>query len=65
MAAKKNEIIEIKPIEMETVTVRIVGTSPLIMHKWSEKAKKMIQILVQKEWLLLKSQIFQKDINLK
>lgn len=34
--------IEIKPVEIKTVAVRIKGTSPLIMHKWSEKAKKMI-----------------------
>lgn len=44
MAAKKNdtEIIEIKPIEIVTTTIRIEGDTPLIMHKWSEKAKKMI-----------------------
>lgn len=39
---KKNEsvAIEIKPIDIQTITVRIQGTSPLIMHKWSEKAKR-------------------------
>lgn len=43
MAAKKNEeIIEIKPIEIVTTTIRIKGDTPLIMHKWSEKAKRMI-----------------------
>lgn len=36
------EIIEIKPVEIRTVSVRVRGTAPLIMHKWSEKAKKMI-----------------------
>ena len=42
--AKKNEaaIIEIKPINIVTTTVRIVGDTPLIMHRWSEKAKRMI-----------------------
>ena len=36
---KKDSVnIEIKPIDIQTVTVRIKGTSPLIMHKWSEKA---------------------------
>lgn len=43
MATKKNEqIIEIKPVEIVTTTIRIQGDTPLIMHKWSEKAKKMI-----------------------
>lgn len=42
--AKKNEaaIIEIKPINIVTTTVRIEGDTPLIMHRWSEKAKRMI-----------------------
>lgn len=39
---KEAEIIEIKPVEIKTAIIRIKGTSPLIMHKWSEKAKKMI-----------------------
>lgn len=43
MPAKKNtEAIEIKPIEVKKVTVHIVGDTPLIMHAWSEKAKKMM-----------------------
>ena len=43
MPAKKNiEAIEIKPIEIKKVTVHIVGDTPLIMHAWSEKAKKMM-----------------------
>lgn len=43
MATKmKQEEIVIKPIDIRTVTVRVVGTTPLIMHKWSEKAKRMI-----------------------
>lgn len=42
--AKKNEaaIIEIKPINIVTTTVRIASDTPLIMHRWSEKAKRMI-----------------------
>lgn len=42
--AKKNEaaIIEIKPINIVTTTVRIAGDTQLIMHRWSEKAKRMI-----------------------
>lgn len=39
--AKKNEtaIIEIKPLNIVTTTVRIEGDTPLIMHSWSHKAK--------------------------
>ena len=40
--AKATEIIEIKPIENKTVTIRIEGDTPLIMHAWSEKAKRMM-----------------------
>lgn len=42
--AKKAEsaLFDIKPIEMEEVSLRIVGDSPLIVHAWSEKAKRMI-----------------------
>lgn len=41
MAAAKNEqVIEIRPIELETVSLKIVGDTPLIMHAWSEKAKR-------------------------
>lgn len=42
MAVKKQEIIEIKPIEMAQTKVTIVGDTPLIMHAWSEKAKRMM-----------------------
>ena len=44
MAAKKanTEVIEIRPIEIKKVTIRIVGDTPLIMHAWSEKAKRMM-----------------------
>lgn len=34
------EILEIKPIEIQKTTIRIVGDTPLIMHAWSEKAKR-------------------------
>ena len=41
MATSKSvEVIEIKPIEVKRATVRIVGDTPLIMHAWSEKAKR-------------------------
>ena len=44
MATKKAaaEVIEIRPIEIKKVTIRIVGDTPLIMHAWSEKAKRMM-----------------------
>lgn len=32
--------LHIPPIEIRTYLVRIVGTSPLVMHAWSDKAKK-------------------------
>ena len=40
MSTKNVELIEIKPIEIKKTTVRIVGDTPLIMHAWSEKAKR-------------------------
>lgn len=42
MATKKTEVIEVRPIEIKKVTVRVVGDTPLIMHAWSEKAKRMM-----------------------
>ena len=40
MVTKKTEVIEIKPIEIAKINLRIVGDTPLIMHAWSEKAKR-------------------------
>lgn len=44
MAAKKSTetVVEIRPIEIAKATITIVGDSPLIMHAWSEKAKRMM-----------------------
>ena len=44
MATKKaaTEVMEIRPIEIKKVTIRIVGDTPLIMHAWSDKAKRMM-----------------------
>ncbi len=42
MAKKTTEAVEIKPIEIRKATVHIVGDTPLIMHAWSEKAKRMM-----------------------
>lgn len=36
------EVIEIRPIEWEEIKVRLVGDTPLIMHAWSEKAKRQM-----------------------
>lgn len=33
---------EISPIDGETLEIPIIGTAPLIMHNWSEKAKRMM-----------------------
>ena len=42
MAAKKEAIIEIKPLKMKDVRIKIVGDTPLIMHCWSEKAMRQL-----------------------
>lgn len=43
MATKKTtEVLEIRPIQVQKVTLKIVGDTPLIMHAWSEKAKRMM-----------------------
>lgn len=39
MATKTEQVLEIRLIELETVTLKIVGDTPLIMHAWSEKGK--------------------------
>jgi hypothetical protein len=38
--AKKEETIEIPRIDIGYLEILLIGDSPLIMHKWSEKAKK-------------------------
>lgn len=38
--ATKNEPIIIPAIDLKRVEIKVVGDSPLIMHKWSEKAKR-------------------------
>ena len=43
MANKKEaEVIEIRPLEIKRVPIKIVGDTPLIVHAWSEKAKRMM-----------------------
>jgi len=36
--------IELQPLKKKVVTVQIEGTSPLIQHAWSEKAKKQMRM---------------------
>lgn len=43
MATKKNQdvqVLEIPSIEIRDAVISVEGDTPLIMHKWSEKAKK-------------------------
>lgn len=40
--AKKAEVITIKPVEVMTAEITIRGESALIVHAWSEKAKREI-----------------------
>lgn len=42
VAKKAEETIEIPSIEIGRMEVKLVGDSSLIMHKWSEKAKKQM-----------------------
>lgn len=42
MATKNNESVSIPAINIQYATISIIGDSPLIVHKWSEKAKKEI-----------------------
>ena len=42
MATKKTETIVIPAINTRRATITIIGDSPLIVHKWSEKARKEI-----------------------
>ena len=42
MAVKKDVEVSITAINIQHATIKLVGDSPLIVHKWSEKAKKEI-----------------------
>jgi hypothetical protein len=41
--AEGKTLISVPPIEVQTVDVYVVGTSPLVMNRWSEKAKTMMR----------------------
>lgn len=48
-ATKKTEAtVEIRPLDIRRVPIRIIGDSPLIVHAWSEKAKRMMLETQQK-----------------
>lgn len=42
MAKKEELVVEIKPLVVKQVPIRIVGDTPLIVHAWSEKAKRQM-----------------------
>ena len=42
MASKKEDVMEIRPLDIKKVKIKIVGDTPLIVHAWSEKAKRMM-----------------------
>lgn len=39
----QEKVIEIKPIQRETAEICIIGDTPLLVHAWSEKAKRLMQ----------------------
>ena len=39
MAAAKSAAIELPPLNIQSMMLKLVGDSPLIVHKWSEKAR--------------------------
>lgn len=40
--AKKTETVEIRPLEIKETKIRLVGDTPLLVHAWSEKAKRQM-----------------------
>lgn len=40
MSSKAEQIVELKRLNIQRIALKLVGTSPLIMHKWSDKAKR-------------------------
>jgi hypothetical protein len=41
-SVEKVEIVELKPIDIGRIPITLEGDTPLIVHAWSEKAKKMM-----------------------
>ena len=49
MATKKTEeVVEIKPLDNRQVKIEIIGDTPLIVHAWSDKSKRMMLEAQQK-----------------
>jgi hypothetical protein len=42
-AQKAEVVVNLKPINVQRMQITIEGTSPLIMHQWSEKAKRQMR----------------------
>lgn len=38
--AQEKEVISIRPVKLKRIPIRIIGDTPLIVHAWSEKAKR-------------------------
>lgn len=43
MAAKKSTVVEVPAIEIQTLELTLIGDSPLIVHRWSDKARDMMR----------------------
>lgn len=41
--ARTETAIELPPLKIDRIEVTIIGDTPLIVHKWSEKARKLIR----------------------
>lgn len=48
-AARTSTAIELPPLALETIEIPIIGTSPLIVHAWSEKALRAMADKQQKK----------------
>lgn len=46
--SKETQIIKIEPLKKIVTTITVVGDTPLIVHAWGEKAKKMMLAAQQK-----------------
>jgi hypothetical protein len=44
-----SETIELPQLEKQTIQIVVIGDSPLITHKWSDKAKEMMRAKQQKK----------------
>ena len=42
MAKTKTTVVELPAMDIQVMTINLVGDSPLVVHKWSDKAKKMM-----------------------